>query len=142
MTENQRIVKWNEDRLLIKTIEDLDIAKEISFVVEELIEMISPMNSEECRGAAERITREIMKYSDGELDRERAIDGLCDIKVFATGTMRKLGYDPDLAMDEVLQEIETRVGSIQDGKFVKDKSPEAQANWYKADFTKADLINN
>jgi hypothetical protein len=62
-----------------------------------------------------------------------------DIIVFATGAIRKIGYDPDIAMDEVLKEIESRVGSVIDGKFTKDKSPEAVANWYKADFKKAKI---
>jgi hypothetical protein len=40
-------------------------------------------------------------------------------------------------MDEVLKEIESRVGTIgPDGKWYKDKSPEARAKWYKAQFKK------
>ena len=139
MTENERIVKWNEERNLIKTIDELDIEKEISFIIEECIEMVSEQNSEQCREFAEMVAQQIMELSDGKLNRRRIVDGAGDIKVFATGLIRKLNYDPDIVMDEVLSEIESRIGSIQNGKFVKDKSPEAQANWYKADFSKAEL---
>lgn len=139
MTENQRIVNWNEERNLVKTPNDIDMMKEISFIIEECIEMISPLRSEDARTLAEDISEHIMTYSDGKFDRERIVDGAADIKVFATGLIRKLNYDPDVAMEEVLQEIESRTGEIVDGKFVKDKTPEAQAKWYKADFSKAEL---
>jgi len=76
-----------------------------------------------------------------EPSKEQIVDALCDIKVFATGAIRKAGYDPDIAMDEVIREIESRIGKVVDGKFIKDKSPEAMKNWYKADFNKA-LIKN
>ena len=35
------------------------------------------------------------------------------------------------------KEINSRVGGMVNGKFEKDLSPEAQANWYKADYSKA-----
>lgn len=49
-----------------------------------------------------------------------------------------LGYDFSKCMDEVMKEINSRVGSYNPEvkKWLKDKSPEAQANWYKADFSK------
>jgi len=49
-----------------------------------------------------------------------------------------LGYDFSKCMDEVMKEINSRVGSYSEEhkKWLKDKSPEAQANWYKADFSK------
>lgn len=139
MTENERIVKWNEDRNLIKTIDDVNIKKEISFIIEECIEMVSAQRSEDARELAESIAEQIMTHADGKFDRERIVDGAADIKVFTSGLIRKLNYNPDTVMNEVLQEIESRSGSIQEGKFVKDKSPEAQAKWYKADFSKAEL---
>ena len=65
------------------------------------------------------------------------IDSMADQVVVAIGTMLKYGYDPELVMLEVTKEINSRVGSIDDnGKFQKDKSPEAKANWYQADYTK------
>lgn len=53
--------------------------------------------------------------------------------------MDLLGFNPFICMDETIKEISSRTGSYDEsiGKFVKDKSPEAQAKWYKADYTKA-----
>ncbi|MCD5383113.1 hypothetical protein LR002_03245, partial [Candidatus Gracilibacteria bacterium] len=68
---------------------------------------------------------------------EQVVDAAADIIVFATGLIAKMGYDPDVVMDEVLKEIESRKGEIIDGKFVKFKDEEAKKNWYKADFLKA-----
>ena len=50
-----------------------------------------------------------------------------------------LGYDPKIAMQETLKEISSRVGAYSEetGKWEKDKSHEAQANWYKADYSLA-----
>jgi hypothetical protein len=59
--------------------------------------------------------------------------------VFAAGSIRKLGYNPDIAMDEVIKVINSRTGTMINGKFTKDRSPEAVANWYEADFSKAKI---
>lgn len=137
-TENERIVEWNQERYLIKTPDSINMMKEISFIIEECLEMVTDMNSEQARGMAEELSEQIMAKSNG-IDPKRVVDAACDIKVFSTGIIRKMGYNPDIAMNEVIKEIESRKGKITDGKFVKDKSPEAQALWYKADFDKAKL---
>lgn len=67
-------------------------------------------------------------------DEDAKVDALCDVIVFAVGAIMKLGYDPECALSEVAKEINSRSGSIVDGKFQKDKSPEAKAKWYQADF--------
>ena len=48
------------------------------------------------------------------------------------------GYDSYKCMLETIKEISSRTGHFDEtiGKFVKDKSPEAQAKWYKADYDK------
>ena len=67
----------------------------------------------------------------------QVVDAAADIIVFATGLIAKMGFDPDSVMAEVQKEIDSRVGSKDaSGKWVKDKSPEAKANLYKADFKK------
>ena len=156
MTNYQRIVQWNEERNLIGKPEELDVTNDMSFIMEEIIEALTPMKSEEARGYARVIcnvirkgnTKEIVKYAKGlSLDKgddikvtpEQVVDACCDINVFSTGLIRKQGYNPDIAMDEVLQEIESRVGTRIEGKYTKDKSPEAQTKWYLADFTKAKI---
>jgi len=68
------------------------------------------------------------------------LDAFGDIIVFACGAITKLGYNPELILTQVALEINSRKGTIIDGKFVKDKSPEAKAEWVRADFTKCKLI--
>ena len=65
-----------------------------------------------------------------------------DIEAFVEvcfSAMRTYGYDPYKAMNETIKEISSRTGHFDPSinKFVKDKSPEAQAKWYKADYSKA-----
>jgi len=161
MTESQKIVRWNEERGLVKTPGDLIIENEMSYVVEEVIESMTSLTSKEARPYARMICKAIKLgnvkgisqfIDENNLDnvskwdeeitptKEQIVDACCDGKVFFTGTIRKAGYNPDIAMNEVQKEIDSRVGSVIDGKFQKDMSEEAQANWYKADFNKA-IIN-
>lgn len=72
---------------------------------------------------------------------EDTVDAHCDKIVFNTGAILKLGFDPVCALQETLKEISSRTGSIVNGKFQKDKSPEAVAKWYKANYKKC-LIKN
>jgi hypothetical protein len=67
------------------------------------------------------------------------VDGICDEIVFAIGKLMKLGYDPELALQETAKEINSRTGSIENGKFQKFTTPEAKAKWYKADYSKAKI---
>lgn len=80
---------------------------------------------------------ELQELADGVAndDINEQVDALADVAVFALGDIMKLGYDPEKVLLEVAKEINSRVGTFVDGKFQKDKSQEAQANWYKADFS-------
>lgn len=53
----------------------------------------------------------------------------------------KLGYDFYKCMIETIKEISSRTGHYDESihKFVKDKSKEAKAKWYKADYEKCRL---
>ncbi len=131
-----RIVKWNVERQLIKK---PDLQNETAMLIEEIIEMNTPLKSKEAREEAKAIASDIKAMASGyQPTPHQAVDAACDLIVFATGLIRKLGYDPDKAMDEVLKEIESRVGGLDSsGKWVKDESPSSLANQYKADFKKA-----
>ena len=103
------IRKWNEDRNLLSY--RFDSSLEYKMLKEEL---------DEFRDAP---------------DEHETIDALADIIVVTIGAMYKLGYEPECVISEVLKEINSRVGEIDsNGKFQKDKSPEAKANWYKASY--------
>jgi len=154
--ENYRIVEWNKERGLIKTPTDLVIENEMSYIIEEVIECMTNLDSTKANPIAKLISLAIkngnvktlaslieehdLQYSQDGGDEpitptgDQIVDACSDMKVFATGTTKKAGYDPDIAMDETLKEIESRVGTIIDGKFVKDKSDEAKLKWYKANY--------
>lgn len=114
-TNFQRIKEWSDERLI--TQQEPDRNGFVSMIVEELGEFIE--------------STEI----DGR------IDAMADIIVFAYGEIAKYGYDGDKVMDEVIKEISSRVGAYNPDtkKWQKDKSPEAQANWYSANFTNCKL---
>jgi len=133
-----QIVEWNESRGLIKSPAEFSLETDMSFITEELLEASTGLNSEQAREKAKALAILIAdkNYTPSS---EQMVDAFCDIVVFAVGSIRKLGYNPDIAMSEVQREIDSRVGEIKDGKFTKDKSPEAQANWYSANFDNAKI---
>jgi hypothetical protein len=50
-----RIVKWNSERLLIKSPEEANVERESAFIVEELLEMNSDLMSDEANKKALKI---------------------------------------------------------------------------------------
>ena len=91
----------------------------------------------------ENLKEELTELVDATTDDDR-IDALCDVIVFAVGAMWKLGYNPDVALDETLKEIESRKQDKQqeqewfmngaNGKWQKSRS---QVDMYKADYNRA-----
>ena len=69
-------------------------------------------------------------------------DAYADVIVFAVGALLKLGFRPEAVLLEVGKEINSREGSMVNGKFEKDLSDEAKAKWYKADFTNCKRTTN
>ncbi len=67
-----------------------------------------------------------------------AVDAIADSMVFDSTELSKMDFDNELVMDEVLKVVESRTGQWDDemGKFMKDKSPEAQAKWYEPNYVK------
>ncbi len=67
-----------------------------------------------------------------------AIDAIADSTIFDTTEMIKYGCDIELTLNEVLNVVESRTGVWNDkiDKFIKDKSPQAQALWYEPDYVK------
>lgn len=112
MTNFTRIKQWSDERLITQQTPDRNGF--VSMIVEELGEFLEAKDNIHGR-----------------------IDAMADIIVFAYGEIAKYGYDGDKVMDEVIKEIDSRVGAYDPAtkKWQKDKSPEAQAKWYTADFT-------
>ena len=112
----QKIVAWNRQRGLLA--KGFNHQKEVSFIIEELLESTGNYDSLSAREKAGEMATEITINSQENPD--QIIDALADIIVFATGAMAKLDYDPSAVMNEVHKEINSRTGSLIDGKFVKD----------------------
>ena len=127
MTLFEKIRTWNEERGLPNL--PFDHQKQVSFIIEELLESTGNHDSISAREKAEEISHEITK--DAKFDPETVIDAFGDIIVFSVGVMLNLGYNPDQVMDEIYKEINSRTGKIIDGKFVKNVDVER----YYADFS-------
>lgn len=123
----EKIVAWNNERGLIA--KGFTHEKEVSFIIEELLESTGNYDSLSARDEAMEMAQKIT--ADSQNNPDQIIDAFADIIVFATGAMAKLGYNPSNVMNEVYKEINSRTGTLIDGKFVKD--PNAQK--YTADFT-------
>jgi len=123
-----KIVQWNNERGLIE--KGFNHEKEVSFIIEELLESTGNYNSINAREKANAIAADITQGA--QHDPAVIIDALFDTIIFATGAMAKLGYNPSDVMDEGFKEINSRTGTLIDGKFVKDTNVEM----YKADFTR------
>lgn len=110
-----QINDWANERGLLNI--EWDKSAHASFIAEEL--------------------SEFLRAKDGSGE----IDALCDIIVFAANAIRIRGYDPNLAMEETLKEINSRTGAFnpETGKWEKFKTEEAKALWYSADYDKSKL---
>lgn len=137
----KEIEKFQTTRMLDK--QEFDAGNEAVNIIEEVLEMHGYAVPKEERSFLKYewvrfIERQVEAGSavpTTYFDTESKVDAFADIIVFAVGAIMKLGYDPTCVLKEVALEINSRHGSIVDGKFQKDTSPEAKAKWYKADFT-------
>jgi len=113
MNPLEGIVRFNEDRKL-KTFNG---AAEYSMLLEELQEFYSAVAEE---------------------NEHETVDALCDIIVVAVGAIHKLGYTPEDALRETVEEITSRKGSFNEavGKWQKDES-QNPSTLYKADYSAA-----
>lgn len=120
-----------------------DPINEHTNIIEELLESVGFDVPKENRAALLNKWREFVAYLVKEdvvvelqdFDRCSEVDAYCDTVVFAVGAIMKLGFEPEAALLEASKVINSRVGSMINGKFEKDLSPEAQANWYTANYS-------
>lgn len=84
------------------------------------------------------ITEELGEYLEAfkKGNQNEIVDAIADIRVFCATELVKMGYDIEKVDNEVLMVIESRVGVWDDvnGKFQKDESKEAIAEWYEPDY--------
>jgi hypothetical protein len=140
----EMIAAWNVQRNI--HVEEPVNRAVVYCIIEELFEFLG-LEDGECKKLAKAYTKFFMDEAEsrGAVATEaQQIDALCDINVFSDGFIYRKGHNPVIAMIETIREINTRVGTFSgdDGKWVKDKSPEAKANWYYADREASKLSQN
>lgn len=144
----KEIIRFQKDRLLHK--QPYDFKNESVNILEEIFESgglkVPKENRDKLFRVFEQTIHTIYSFDVGSTDEEYkkdpehcAVDAYADIIVFAVGAIMKLGYDPQRVIKEVGKEINSRIGEIVDGKFQKDTSDKAKAEWYKADYSQAKL---
>ena len=84
----------------------------------------------------EEVTYLLYQFLEADMVIDR-VQAISNIVIVSYRELLAMNYDPDLAMAEVMKEINSRVGEYSkvSKKWQKDKSPEAKAKWYKADFS-------
>jgi len=121
----KQIEQWQKDRLLDK--QEYIPINEATNIIEELLEGMGykvPKEyrndlKEEVRNSIFTLTEELeLKYIEPK--EEDIIDSILDQIVFSIGSIMKLGYDPEYALNKCIKHINSRTGKIVDGKFQKD----------------------
>lgn len=140
----QELIRFQTDRKLdTKT---FDVLNESASILEELLEAhgldVPKAKRPELKKAFAKFVDDVVgdgiaTTPNGLVSNHDQVDAFTDIIVFATGAILKLGHDPIIAIQECGKEVNSRVGEMVDGKFEKDLSEAAQANWYKADYSQS-----
>ena len=137
MNIETRIVKWNQTRNITSLPEDKLV---VTCKLEELFEFLGinkAMPKNQFKKVVDTYAGYIMNEArtyNVEATIEEKIDALCDDNVFNNGFIWRYGYNPNIAMDECLKHIESRVGTMgEDGKWIKSDAT------YEADYSEAKL---
>jgi len=133
----EEIKRFQRERLLDK--QEYNYANEFVNILEELMESIG---IEVTKDKRQLIMQDFIEFifniekkynlNKKEPTKEDKVDAFADIITFSIGAIMKLGYEPECVLAEVAKEINSRVGSIVDGKFQKDLSKKHL--WYKANY--------
>ena len=130
-----RMKKWQTDRNLHKHQYNPEI--EAKFIIEELLESFN-VKGDLGKKLSKRYAEFLKLEGADEVqpDDTELVDCYFDIIIFSIGAILKLGFEPELVIEEGLKEIESRTGKINTttGKYEKDTSEEAKAKLYKADY--------
>lgn len=134
-------IKFQVDRGLDKQEFDEDVS--ITNIMQEFLELLGLTVPKEKRNHLNIVTKSfililiknnIITKAEEPTEITR-VDALNDIIELCIGDILKLGYDPELTLNEVNKEINSRKGKIINGKFEKDVNQDP-ATLYKADFSK------
>lgn len=140
------IVSWNKERRLDNVFPEDDTV--VYCKLEELFEFLGInkafSNEKEFKFLVNKYKQYILEEAQVygvSATIEEKVDALCDDTVFNTGFVYRYGYEPTIALNETVAEIDSRIGSFDDtsGKWIKRKDDEAKALWYTADYSLAKL---
>ncbi len=141
MNALSEITRFQTDRELDR--KEFDWNVEAANIVEELLEAVGVNDRNVALLSVGDIQLRIHEKVQAGLviapTKEDQVDAFADVIVFACGALTKLGYEPEKVLIEVAKEINSRQGKMIDGKFVKDKTPDAKKLWYKANFKHCNL---
>jgi hypothetical protein len=141
MNQMEQIKQWNVERGIDK--QEFVLGAHIYMIMEEMFEMVG-LPDDLCktlgRKYATYIQEEALAYGYSATE-EQILDSMMDRIVIDAGGAIKLGYDPTKSLAETIKEINSRTGSFDkvSGKWVKSKTKEAMAKWYKADYSQCKL---
>lgn len=90
------------------------------------------------RNTAREVLLRLLLHELGKYGRNWESRCVCNIYNICSLLAIQEGYSLYPSMLETIKEINSRTGSYDPsvGKWIKDKSPEAQAKWYKANYRK------
>jgi predicted HAD superfamily Cof-like phosphohydrolase len=133
----KEIMRFQSDRLLDK--QPFDDLNELTNIFEEMLELLGFNVPKEQRDELKQKLKLFIEYLISVMELKRTnedgkVDALNDIIVFCIGGIMKLGYNPECTLNEVAKHINSRVGSIVNGKFEKDLSKKHL--WYEVDYDK------
>ena len=141
----KELIKFQTDRGLDKQ-EFIALNEQIN-IVEELLELVGYDVPKDHRSA---LMNEWKKFVFEVASKKIALfvgnnestvpDALCDIINLAIGGLLKDKHNPFIAIRECGQEVNSRSGSMMNGKFEKDLSDKAKSKWYKADYSKSKVV--
>lgn len=138
MSTNRMIKSWSDSRGISNqepSNNDWDsVESELKWVYRKL------NNGVGASGYVLNKLEELIEYTVAKRDGDENgwIDAICDSRIFDATELLKEGYSISDCDDEVVKVITSRTGTWDDdiGKFVKDKSPEAQELWYEPNYVK------
>jgi hypothetical protein len=136
----EEIVRFQKDRDLHS--KEYDGVNEAINVIEEVLESLGYDVPKDNRNELKEMFGDfVYRLSSSQVTTlvnttiEDRVNAHLDQIVFNIGSLLKLGYDPEKSLIETAKEINSRTGSMIDGKFEKDLSDEAKENWHKVDYS-------
>lgn len=129
----KELKEWREVRHLDKI--EYNHYNHVKCIAEELFELM------DYRGVLKdnALQEFMLEFYQEVNDMDIILDASCDNVIYNINFIEQAKYDASKCLNETIKEINSRVGEYKPevGKFVKDKSDEAQSKWYNANYSVA-----